>query len=126
MSDSFQLSGGYTVTPQGSTTSFAANVEATIDESLSLKSKQVAEVLLSSDAPVAVQFGGVTNAHVVALKAVGGKVKAAITTADGAAQAVPFDSTLILMSSKAPVTAITITREPGVEATVRVFLGEKA
>lgn len=125
-SDSFKLSGSYLTQPLSQPLSFAPTIEASIDESLSIKAKQVTEILLSADAPVAVNFGGVTNAHVVILKSTDGKVKASISSADGAAQAVPFDTYWILMSESVPVTAISLTRVAGAETTVRVFLAEKA
>lgn len=125
MADAFKLIGGYSVTPLGSALSFAPLMEATINEPKSIKAKQVSEQVLAADAPVAVDFGGVVNAHVVILKATG-KVRARVTSADGAAQSIPFDTYLILMSDSVPVTAVDLTRVAGAETTVRVFLAEKA
>lgn len=126
MSDQFLLSGGYTTTPLGSPLSFAAGVEAVINEPLTIKAKVLGEKILTVDTPVVVDFGTLAAAHVVLLKAVGGKVKARLTSADGATQAVPFDTYFILMSDSVPITAIDLTRLTGIETTVRVFLGEKA
>lgn len=126
MSDTFKLTGGYTVTPLGNPLSFAPSMEAVIDEAVTIKAKTVGEQLLSADAPAAVDFGGVASANVVILKAVGGKVRARITSADGSSQAVPFDTYWILMSDTVPVTAIDLTRLTGIDTTVRIFLGEKA
>jgi hypothetical protein len=125
MSDSFKLNGSYQALPLAAPLSFAPTVTANIDEALTLNAKQISEMTLNADAPAAVAFGGVTNAHIVILKA-DNKVKALITSADGAAQAVPFDTYWILMSESVPVTAITLTRVPGTVTTVRVFLAEKA
>jgi len=125
MADSFKLLGGYTVTPLGSALSFAPIFEAVIDEPKTIKSKQVSEQILITDAPASIAFGGVVNAHIVVLKATG-KVKALITSADGTAQAVPFDTYLILMNDSVPLTAITLTRVTTIETTVRIFLAEKA
>lgn len=124
--DGFRLQGGYTVTPLSSVTSFAQVVEAVIDELVTLEARTSYDVALTVDTPVAVSFGGVTNANVVVLKALGGKVRARLTSADGATQAVPFDTYLILMSDTVPITAIDLTRVAGVDTTVRVFLGDKA
>ncbi len=126
MADAFQLQGSYAVKPLSSPLSFAPSILADINESRTLKAKQVADMSLASDAAAAVDFGGVANANIVVLKAVGGKVAAAITSADGVAQVIPFDSYLILMSESVPITAITLTRVAGTVTTVRVFLGEKA
>jgi len=126
MADQFVLQGGYTSTPLGQPTSFAQMVETQIDESATLGAKHVDEVTLTVDTPVVVPFGGVINANVIILKAVGGKVRARLTSADGVAQSAPFDTYFILMSESVPVTALDLTRVAGVETTVRVFLGELA
>jgi hypothetical protein len=126
MADSFKLQGSYETTPLGQPTSFAASIVAPISESKTLRAKQLEDVNLGVDSPVSVPFGGVTSAHIVIMRAVGGKVKARITSADGTNQAVPFDTYWILMSESVPLTAIDLTRTPGTETTVRVFLGEKA
>lgn len=126
MTDSFKLLGSYETTPLGQPLSFAPNIIAQINESRTLKSSHPDTITLDTDSPVPVAFGGVTNAHIVILKAIGGKVRAAITSADGTAQLVPFDTYWILMSESVPVTAITLTRVPGQLTTVRIFIGEKA
>ena len=125
MADQFILSGSYTVAPL-SATSLDPSLATTIDEPLALKSKQFSDMTLSVDTPVTVPFGTVVNAHIVILKALGGKVKARITSADGATQAIPFDTFLILMSQTVPITAIDLTRVLATATTVKVFLGEKA
>lgn len=125
MSDAFKLNGSYQALPLSAPLSFAPTITANIDEALTILAKQVSEMTLNADAPASVAFGGVTNAHIVILKA-DNKVKALVTSADGVAQAVPFDTYWILMSESVPVTAITLTRVPGTVTTVRVFLAEKA
>jgi len=126
MADSFKLLGSYEWNPLGNPLSFAPVGIAQISEGKTLKVKQVADVELLVDTPVAVPFGGVVNAHIVILKATGGKVRARCTSADGALQAVPFDTYWILMSESVPLTAIDLTRVAGTVTTVRVFLGEKS
>ena len=126
MADTFKLSGSYDVAPLGSSLSFAPTGTAAISESRGIKAKEVSELLLSVDTPVAVPFGGVANANIVILKAVGGKVRARFTSADGSLQSIPFDTYLILMSETVPVTVIDLTRVAGTETTVRVFLGENS
>lgn len=126
MADSFKLLGSYETLPLGSPLSFAPSIVAQINEQRTLKAKHVQDVELTADAPAAVSFGGVASAHVVVLKAVGGKVRARLTSPDGIQQAVPFDTYLILMSESVPVTALDLTRVAGTATSVRVFLGEKS
>jgi hypothetical protein len=126
MADAFKLIGSYQADPLNNPISFAASVIAQINESKQIQAKQVTDVNLLTDAAAPVSFGGVVNAHIVILKAVGGKVTARVTSADGSAQAVPFDTYWILMSESVPITALTLTRVAGTSTTVRVFLAEKA
>jgi hypothetical protein len=126
MADAFKFNGSYETDPLGSATSFAATVIANINEARTLVHKQLSDIDLTVDAPVAIAFGGVTNAHAVLLKATGGKVKARLTSADGATQSIPFDSYLIVFSEAVPFTAIDLTRVAGVTTSVRAFLGEKS
>lgn len=125
MSDQFSLSGSYTVTPQGSP-SLDPTLSTVIDEPLSLQSKQLLDMSLGVDTAVPVPFGTVVNAHVIVLKTLGGKVKARITSADGAVQSIPVDTFVILMSQSVPITAIDLTRVAATATDVKVFLGEKA
>lgn len=126
MSDSFKLLGSYEVTPQGNPLSFAPNIAANISEGKTLAAKEISELNLADDSPLAVPFGGVVNANIVILKAIGGKVTAALTSTDGSSQHVPFDTYFILMSDSVPITALTLTRVAGTPTTVRVFLAEEA
>ena len=126
MADSFKLDGSYSVLSLGGNPSFAPAIEAPIAEAVTLKAKQLTEMVLDVDTPIAVDFGGVSDAHVVILKvSAGAKVRARITSVDGTQQAVPFDTYMVLMNENSPVTAIDLTRTPATETTVRVFLGEK-
>jgi hypothetical protein len=126
MADSFKLLGSYETTPLGQPLSFAPGVIAQINEGKTLKVSHTDTVTLDTDSPVSVSFGGVVNANIVILKAIGGKVRARITSSEGSAQAVPFDTYWILMSDTSPVTAFDLTRVAGTLTTVRVFLGEKS
>ncbi len=95
-------------------------------EELTLATKNYDEPDLLVDTPVPVQFGAVTNASVVIISTVNGaRITALITSADGVAQAIPVDDTLILICRSAPVTAIDLTRLPATATKVKVFLGEK-
>jgi hypothetical protein len=137
MSDQYLLSGGYTVTPLASSPSLDPSLDATLNESLVIKSKEFASVHLTTDVdsgalppvlPTPVPFGTVANAHIVTIKIDpgGGKVKVRLTSADGALQIIPVDSYLLLQSVASPITAIDLTRTAGVDTIVRVFLGEKS
>lgn len=126
MADIFKLLGSWETTPLTAPLSFAQVLTTPINESRVLAKKQSYEVDLTVDSAVAVTYGGVTNAHLVILKAVGGKVRARLTSADGAIQAVPFDTYFFLFSESVPITAIDLTRTAGTVTTVRVFLGEKS
>lgn len=126
MSDQFTLSGSYTAVPMGGAASLDPSFDAPLNEALVLQAKQYLPVHLTVDTPVAVPYGTVTNAHIVVLKAAGGKVKARLTSADGSQQIVPFDGVLIVRSDSVPITAIDLIRLPATDIIVRVFLGEKA
>lgn len=130
MPDQFTLSGQYGTTPSaGGIASGIAAITVPLLEQLNLVAKHYDSITLGTDAPTSVEFGGVVNAHVVVLKATGGKVRARITTTDGAQQAVPCDDLVIIISrgstgTPAPATAIDLTRVPGVSTVVEVFLGQ--
>jgi len=128
MSDIFKVHGDYTSEPASScSASGSPTVSAPIDEVLSLKrSPTLAEYELTADAVQAVAFGPATNAHVILIKTVGGKVTARLTSADGATQAIPVDSFMLVISESVPFTALDLTRVSGVTTTVKVLLGEKA
>ena len=126
MSDQFTLSGSYNVTPLGGSASLDPSIDSPLNEALTLQSKQYIPIHLTTDAATPVPYGTVVNAHIVILKAAGGKVKATLTSADGSAQVVPFDTVLIVRSDSMPITAISLTRTLATDTTVRVFLGEKA
>lgn len=125
MADQFSFTGSYDTKPLSGSLSFAALIDAPINEAVNLEHKSQDEITIIADAPVVVAFGGVTNAHIVIMKATG-KVVARFTSANGSAQSIPFDTYLIIMSESAPFTAIDLTRVAGVETTVSIFLGEKA
>ena len=126
MADRFELSGGYTTEPLGGVTSFVPRLAAEIQESVQLVTKKVGDVDLGVDTPVSVDFGGLTSANVVILKATNGSsVKATLTSAEGTAP-FPFDTYVILMTREKPITAITLTRTPATPTTVEVFLGQES
>jgi hypothetical protein len=124
--DTFALIGSYQTTPVNGAPSADPEFIAPISEIVQIDAKQYSTYTLSADAPVVVAFGGVINCNVLVVKCVGGKIRVRVTSADGAMQAVPVDTFLALTNLSVPITAIDLTRSPGVLTTVRVFLGEKA
>ena len=125
MADSFQLAGSWSASPASGSPSGIANFCAPISEALSLTKKDYDTISLTADAASVVNFGsGVTEAQVVIIQAVGGKIRVRLTSADGATQAIPVDGTLILISRTVPITAIDLTRTTGITTTVDVFLGQ--
>jgi len=79
---------------------------------------------LSSDSPQAVSFEGLPggNATVIFVKPIGGSVDLTLTSGDGSAQVIPCDRVALLASSTVPFTALSLTRQPGVEIVVQVYL----
>jgi len=128
MSHAFGFQGSYRTDPISGSSSGNPFVSAPINESQILKTRAVSEIILDTDAPFSVPFtGGVVNAHVVMLRATGAKIRARLTSSDGAAQAVPVEPYLFMMTSSVPITAIDLTRLAGSgTVTVEVFLGERA
>lgn len=104
--------------------SAASYLAQPIDESANLKSKAADVANLASDDPYPVPFAGVVNANLVYMRAVGGKVVASVTSADGVEQTIPIDPLLCLISSSSPITAISLTREAGQDTSVSYILGE--
>jgi hypothetical protein len=81
---------------------------------------------LTNDSEKMLPLGCVDEVNVLVIKAVGGKVRVRITSADGSSQAVPVDSFLALTTYSVGITAVGVTRTPAVPTTVRFFLGQKA
>ena len=127
MADTFKIVGSWGTSPQSGSllNSGAASELAAINETvmLALKNGQD-DYTLTGDAPVAVAFGGVTDANVVVIFT-DRKIRVRLTSADGAAQAVPVDGMAILISKSVPFTAIDLTRVPAQETRVKVFVGQK-
>ncbi len=126
MAHTLTIHGGLDAKPTAGNASACPTVTAPIDEMLSLsKPPLVAEYELTADAAQAVSFGGLTQANVVMIKTVGGKVTATLSSADGASQDVPVDSYLLIISSSVPYTALSVTRAAGVTTTAKILLAER-
>lgn len=126
MADSFALQGAYTTTPYIGVRSGVPSLQSPIDERVALVNKLIGQYDLTVDTAVAVNFAGLTNVNVLVVKAIGGKVRVRITSADGSAQAIPVDGFLSLISLSVPITAIDLTRVVGTSTTVEIFLGQRA
>ena len=124
MADLFVLSGSYSTTPQVGSPSGVASIPAPIDEEAMLIGKYYNTITLTGDAPVIVQMGGVTKAHVIIVKVTGQKVRLRLTSTDGAQQAVPVDTWYTSISRTTPITAIDLTRTVGAQTIVDIFLGQ--
>lgn len=129
MSNTFKLHGDISAGPScsGGSPSGWPNVVMALDESLALDgAPMVVEYELTSDAVQAVSFGGLADASVVVIKSIGGKVRARLTSADGATQAIAVDTFALLISESVPYTALDLMRVAGTETQVKVLLGKKA
>lgn len=126
MADRFTLTVDAATQPNGSPSGVAIP-DIPFLETLSLTYKKIDTFALEADGAQAVVLpGGTTKqAHVVILKAVGGKVVATITHADGTTQTVSFDSVFIWINQTAPMTALSLTRVAGTATTVHMFLGQQ-
>jgi hypothetical protein len=98
-----------------------APINVTVE--LALKNGQD-DYLLMVDTPVAVAFGGVTDANVITIFS-DRKIRVRLTSADGSIQSIPVDGTLLLVSKTVPFTAIDLTRVLAQETRVKVFIGQK-
>ncbi len=134
MATTYTLNADALTAPQSGSTFSSGQpvVDVPLNEvvTLSLSSTQTIELI--GDSPVTVLLPGPSSANpggpqanCLLIKIVGPRVKATITTADGAAQVIPVDPLLILNSEGAsPITALTLTRTPGVDTFAYVFLGQ--
>jgi len=126
MADQLTLDGSVTTTPEMGTVSGFPMLAFPLKEAQALAFMQSSKYLLTADAVQSVNFGGVTNASVLLVKCVGGKVRVRVTSADGAVQSVPVDSLFMLLCESVPITAVDLTRVPATETTVEVFLAQRS
>lgn len=124
--DVFRLQGSLYTQPTTGSPSGDPEVETPIMEQMALRNKTIGQYNLDTNDPVAVSLAGLEGANVVMVKSVGGRVRVRITSADGVEQAVPVDSFMVFTTLTQAITAIDLTRQPGVSTNVRVFLGERA
>lgn len=126
MADKFEINGSWGTTPQTGSllASGKASVLASIREVVTLALKEgPADYLLDADPAVPIDFGGVTNAHVVMIFS-DQKIKVRYTSAEGSTQSLPGEVHM-LISKTVPFTAIDIQRVVGQETRCSVFIGQK-
>jgi hypothetical protein len=97
----------------------------TLSEQMSISAKQSLSFTVPSDAAFPVDLTTTPNVNALFID-VSQKVILTITTADGAAQVIPVDPVMVWLSALVPITALSITRQVGVDTTVRLILGDKA
>ena len=101
-----------------------------LDERILVQAKSNLRVTLPDNNPFSIPVlrsaGGVcaAGAHVLIVSSTA-KVTAYVTSADGAAQAIPVDGYLALISRTVPVTQLELSRVAGASTTCQVFLAEK-
>ncbi len=126
MADLFTLAGSYTATPASGSPSADPLVNAPISEQQVLGVQLTSVCALTNDNVTPLPFGCIDGATVVIVKAVGGKIKLRLTSADGTDQVVPVDTFAAIMSAAVPFTSVSVQRSPGVATTVKFFLGQLA
>lgn len=120
----FRVAGQITAEPTFGTPSGIPSAAIPLDETIRLEQVSQQSFVLSSDSPVSVPFGSMTDVNVLFVKC-SGKIRVRITSSDGSQQALPVDSVLLQISESVAVTAIDLTRVTGQETTVDVFIGQK-
>lgn len=122
----YKLTGSYSTQPAQGVPSGKSSESALINEVVYLAAKTTNEIFLLDDSLVNIPFGGIDEAAVVFLRAVGGPIEVHFTTALGLDQVIPVDGLFQLISASNPVQGISLKRTSNVNTMVNVFLGEKA
>jgi hypothetical protein len=125
LTDIFNLVGDFETRPGSGSRSIDPEVRSRIAERMALSMKTMEDLELDVDSPVDVDMSNLDEANVVIIKT-DQKVRARLTSSDGAAQAIPVDGVLVLISRTVGVTAIDLTRLTGLTTATRIFLGERA
>lgn len=123
MSDTLTLTGQLSIVPDSTTDAdlsadFA--VKLPLSKTLTLSRKKSTTIVLADTTPVVVSLADIVNVHALVIHA-SAAITATITSASGSAQVVAVDNLLVLMSSTAPITALTLTAIAS--ATVQLTLG---
>lgn len=123
--DTYTLRGAWDISPNSTASSGSPSLGVPFEEIHVTDKFYVDEVELLADVPVAVSFGGITNAHIIGITS-DRKVRIRLTSSDGTQQSIPVDGFLKLISRTTPITAIDLTRVAGQTTTVRIFLCQRA
>jgi hypothetical protein len=121
-----QLNGSYTLTPPSYPPSASQTIGSPICETSYVQRWSPGQVDLLTDGPTAIPLPvGATNINFLYMKVQGGSpVDLILTSADGSQQIVPVDSLSILYFNNRPVTAVAVTRTPGVEANLTYLIAQ--
>jgi hypothetical protein len=122
VADALTFKGELRVTPQVGNPSGDATVDELVDESLVVEDSVMQKFSLLSDSQAIVSFGALASARMVQIKVVGGPVQAALSFGLVADQIISVDSLAVLFSEAAPYTGLKLTRAPGKDTAVRLFL----
>lgn len=124
MADNFVLTGKYTVTPRSATEPGFTINPGEFGTNFDITRKLSQTVHLDNDLIEGVAFGDLAavGAHVVILDTRENKnVTVTVTSAVGVAQTTPSD-TFLVISRTEPITAISLTRQPGIATVVDITL----
>ncbi len=123
----FSLVGTYTSESGFTLPPGEPNVGTPILESLLLAEQVPYSFSLNTDAPLLVPLPGAlaSGVNVLIVKA-SSKVRVRVTSSDGSQQAWPVGTFVALVCDPVDITAIDLTRLPGVDTSVDVFIGQSA
>ena len=124
--DTWTLQGSLVTMPAVGNPSGALGTNILLGDIETLQAKAGGDLDLNSDAPVVIPFGQISGANILFLDAHDLKVDATVTSTDGTAQIIPVEDLLLLQTRTVPITAVSLTRVPGIATTVTFFLGQYA
>lgn len=125
---SLALQGSLTLQTPMSPTSAAQSIAQQIGEVMYASVYDAQSPSLTTDGAQAIPFPiGMTSCNFVYMKVQGGSpVDLIITSADGTAQVIPVDSIFIASFNTKPLTAISVQRTAGVQATLTYVIAQNA
>lgn len=127
MQQTFKFQGSVTAGPPVGNPSGQPAVLTSFDETVAMEQTYSVNFQLTADAAYAVSLGPLASGfNHITIQVVGGKVKAAFTSSDGTAQAIPVDPSLILRSDSVDITALTLTRTANIDTDVYITAGKRA
>lgn len=121
-----ELQGSVSVGNQQGMVSGQPTILTSINERMTVTSDLAAKYTLTADSVQSVDLGGLSNVNFLSVRAVGGKIRVRITSADGTNQSIPVDPILVLRSDSVNITALDLTRLANTETEVYIVLAERA